>query len=195
VYPAKAVQVVVLPGRIGGTADVPVRAVVGQDHPVALERGEDHPRLGAEAADIHRSLEPHPQAHGRQVGRGVAACVVPGRVEMRLAGGGEGEAEGMVDHPGGHLVVAGQSGQDRQPGGVGAGPAVRTQGIGAEIPDRPGASVPRLAASRGVPQLVEGAGILVHDQDMPITAGLHERVRWDRVGSRIGIIRIVEADG
>ena len=38
VHAAERVQVVVRPARVGRAADVPVRAVVGDDHPVALER-------------------------------------------------------------------------------------------------------------------------------------------------------------
>ena len=43
------VQLVVVPARVRGAGDVPRRAVVGQEHPVALEGGEDDPRLRPEA--------------------------------------------------------------------------------------------------------------------------------------------------
>src|SRR3712207_8391341 len=49
--------------------DVPVRAVVGQHHPVRLERLEDHPSLGAEAREVDARLEPHPRAHRWHAGR------------------------------------------------------------------------------------------------------------------------------
>ena len=45
-YPVQRPQVVVVEARIGGAADVPGGAVVGQDHAVALQRDGDHARLG-----------------------------------------------------------------------------------------------------------------------------------------------------
>ena len=49
---------------------------------------------------------------------------------------GRGEAERVVDRPGGDLVVAGEAGEDRQAGGVGRGPAGRSQVIRAQVEDR-----------------------------------------------------------
>src|SRR3954454_19764782 len=50
--PTERMEVVVAPARRGGAGDVPGRPVVGQDHPVALERGEDGARLLREAAGV-----------------------------------------------------------------------------------------------------------------------------------------------
>ena len=49
---AEAVEQVVVPVRVGDTAQVPGRAVVGQDHPVGLEGLQDHPQAGRVAADV-----------------------------------------------------------------------------------------------------------------------------------------------
>ena len=65
-----------------------------------------------------------------------------GGIDVRAAGGGSGEAQRVVDHAGGHLGVAHQPGQDRQPGGVGARPAVRPQRVRRQVPDRARAGPP-----------------------------------------------------
>src|SRR4051794_1872918 len=48
----EGVEVVVAPARRGGARDVPGRAVVGEDHPVALQRREDDARLAGEAPRV-----------------------------------------------------------------------------------------------------------------------------------------------
>ena len=49
----------------GAPGDVVGGAVVGEDHPVALQRGEDHPRLRPVAADVDARLEAEAEAHRR----------------------------------------------------------------------------------------------------------------------------------
>src|ERR1035437_4010031 len=100
----QVVQLVVVPARVRCAADVPGRAVVGEDHAVALESGQDDARLRPEAGDVDRGLEAHAQAHRRQVrtcGRGEMA----GRVDVsaRLV---RGEADGVANDAGGYFVVA-----------------------------------------------------------------------------------------
>ena len=82
---AEAVQVVVRPARIGRARDVPGRAVVGEDHPVALERLEHDARLRREAADVEARLEPDAQAHRRQRRVVRVARVVARRVDVGAA--------------------------------------------------------------------------------------------------------------
>src|SRR5207302_9245255 len=48
----EAVQVVVRPPSVRRAGDVPARPVVGDDHPVALQRDEDDARLAGEARDV-----------------------------------------------------------------------------------------------------------------------------------------------
>ena len=72
-----------------------------------------------------------PLAHGGRAGVGRARFVAGGPDVAGVAGR-HGHADGVVDHAAGHLVVADQSGQDGQPGGVGRGPAGRPQGVGVE---------------------------------------------------------------
>ena len=62
VTPAERVQVVVRPARVGRAGDVPVRAVVGDDHPVALQRlrARSAPARG-KPRDVEARLQPHAQ--------------------------------------------------------------------------------------------------------------------------------------
>ena len=53
---------------IGRPAQEPRRPVVGEHHPVLLERPQDDLVLGREAADVEARLQPEPRAH-RRVGR------------------------------------------------------------------------------------------------------------------------------
>ena len=74
------VQVVVVPAPVGRAAEVPRRAVVGEQRAVALQRPGDDLRLAAEAVEADARLQPHAQAHRRQrrvavVGREVARGV------------------------------------------------------------------------------------------------------------------------
>ena len=61
----RALQARVVPARIGRAAHEPGRPVVGQNHPVLLQRAQDHLVLRREAADVEARLEPEPRAHGR----------------------------------------------------------------------------------------------------------------------------------
>jgi hypothetical protein len=64
--PAERVEIVVRPVRVRGAADVPGRAVVGQDHPVALQRLEHDAGLLRKAARVEARLQPDAQAHRGQ---------------------------------------------------------------------------------------------------------------------------------
>ena len=83
------VQLVVRPARVGGARDVPARAVVGDDHPVALERPEDDPRLRREAPHGEVGAQPEAQAHRRQVRarRRSRRSAAPGRRRRGGSGG------------------------------------------------------------------------------------------------------------
>ncbi len=59
-----------------------------------------------------------------------------------MLGLGDSEAQGMPDLARGDLVVAHQSGEDGQTGGIGGGPAGRTQRIRAQVPGGAGAGGP-----------------------------------------------------
>ena len=100
------VQHVVIEPRVAGAGHVPGRAVVGEDHPVVLERLGDDPRLRGEAGGVVGRLEPHAQAHRRQAERARFAGLVARRVDVRRARPVGREAEGVGDLAGGDLVVA-----------------------------------------------------------------------------------------
>ena len=60
-----------------------------------------------------------------------------GRIDERAARLLRGEAQGVVDAAATHLVVAGEARQDRQPGGVGGGPAARPHAVGRRFQTAP----------------------------------------------------------
>src|SRR3954453_6517384 len=69
------VEVRVVPLRGRGAGDVPGAAVVGDDHPVGLQRLEDHERLPVEMSERVARLQAQAQSHRREgggVGRGSA---------------------------------------------------------------------------------------------------------------------------
>src|SRR3989442_5078059 len=70
---SERVQLVVRPPRIRRAADVPGRAVVGDDHPVALQRDQDDAGLARVRTHVEVRLEPDAQAHWRGVLVGPAA--------------------------------------------------------------------------------------------------------------------------
>src|SRR4051812_20160789 len=86
------IQVLVLPTAVAAAAEVPVGAVVGDDHPVVLEGYGDSARWAAEAAQPVARLEAEPSAHRRGIGaRGVPGAV-GGGVDPGVAGAVEGDS-------------------------------------------------------------------------------------------------------
>src|ERR1700733_7327466 len=65
--PVEQVQRVVVPARVRGPRDEPRRAVVGQDHPVALERLGHDASLVGETRDVDVRLEADAEPHRREV--------------------------------------------------------------------------------------------------------------------------------
>ena len=116
-------QLVVRPLRARSAADVPVGAVVGDDHAVLLQRLEHDPRLAREARDRVVLLEAEAHSHRRQRRDGLVARDVPRRPDVRGACLGDGEAERVVDPALRDVLVAREAGQDRQAGRVGGRPA------------------------------------------------------------------------
>ena len=122
---------------------------------------------------------------------------MPGRPEVPAGGDVGGEAEGVVDLAVAHLVPPQQPRQDRQPGGVRGGPAVRAQVVAVEVEDRPRARPPPVAAHAGVPRLVEPAAALVDDDRVLVArrvpAALDQGVPTERVAHRVALGRVLEA--
>ena len=136
------------PPRIGGSAEVPVGAVVGQDQPVVLHGPQDHLRLGRVARDVVARLQTEPCAHGREVGVARRSGLVTGRPEIRRVRRLGRHPDGVGDRARQHLVVAEQTRQDGQAGGVRRGPSGRTERVRTEVPDGPRA---RRRSGRAVP--------------------------------------------
>ena len=89
---------VVRPVRVRRAGDVPGRAVVGEDHPVHLQRLEHDARLRRELRDVDARLQPHAQAHRRQRRARRARREVPRGIDVRAPRPRRGEAERVVDH-------------------------------------------------------------------------------------------------
>ena len=68
--------------------DVPGRAVVGEDHPVALERLGDHPGRRRQPARVVAGLEADAEAHRRERAERRLAGLVARRVDVAASGSG-----------------------------------------------------------------------------------------------------------
>ena len=108
------VQLVVRPLRVRRAAEVPVRAVVGHDHPVLLQGLEHDSRLAREAADRVALLQPEAHPHRRQIRIGLVAREVARRPDVGAARVSHGEAERVVDPAACDVLVAREAGEDRR---------------------------------------------------------------------------------
>ena len=187
------------PPGVRGAPEVPIRPVVGHDQPVVLHGPQDHLGLWGVGGDVEAGLEPEPGPHGWKVGVAGAAGLVPGRPEERRIGGLGRDADGVGDRAGQHFVVAQQSGKYGQSGGVGRGPAGRSEGVRLEVPDRPGVGGGRRAGRPGVVEFVERAGGRVDHEGVAVTGGLGPTldggVGPERIGSRVALRSVEEGRG
>ena len=129
-------QLVVRPLRARRAAHVPVRAVVGDDHPVVLQRLEHDPRLAREAGDRVALLQAEAHAHRRQIGIGLVAREVARGPDIGAARVLDGEAQRVVDPAAGDVLVTCEPGEDGEAGRVGRRPAGRPELVRAEVEDR-----------------------------------------------------------
>ena len=83
--PAERVEVVVRPVRVRRAGDVPGRAVVGEDHPVDLQRLQHDAGLRRELRDVDARLQPHAQAHRRERRARRVRREVPRGIDVRAA--------------------------------------------------------------------------------------------------------------
>ena len=183
------VEVGVVPLAVGGAGQEPVRAVVGDEHAVGLEALQDDPGRAVVAAQVEGRLQPEPGAHRRDVRIGGGAGLVGGRADVAALGGGHGEPQRVVDVAGQHLVAADQAGQDRQPGGVGRGPAGRPERVRVQVEHRAGLRGPAAAAAGRPVQLVQVA-VAGGDQHVRVAAGLDPGARRDRVRARVALVAV-----
>ena len=94
---------------------------------------------------------------------------VSGRMEVRALRAAHRETERVGDLARGHFVIAHEPRQDPQPRRVRRGPAGRTEHVGAEVEDGPGAGMPRSVGLRvRREQLVELPIVAVYDHHVPI---------------------------
>ena len=98
----------------------------------------------------------------------------------------------MIDDPGSDLVVADEPGQDGQTRSVGAGPGIRPQVVGPQVPDRARPGMPARGRVLRRVELVEAAAIAIDDEQVVIAAGLDQRMGGDRIGTGVRLAGIVE---
>ncbi len=169
-------------------------AVVGDHHPVALEREQHDARLARERADVEVRLEPHAQAHRREVGGGQVTRVMARWVDESAARVLDGEAESVVDHAALRLVVAGEPREDRQARGVGRRPPGRPDLVRAQVPGRACPRVPAAVALLETAELVEAAGALVEQQRVMVASAFDVHALRDRVSDMIALVAVLERD-
>jgi hypothetical protein len=95
------------------------------------------------------------------------------RVDERAARAGDGQPQAVVDRAVAELVVAGQSGQDREARRVGRGPARGAKAVRAQAPGRTRAGAPALASAHrvGGKELPQPAAVAVDDEHVAIAVG------------------------
>ena len=105
-------QVAIVPARIGGSLEIHVAAVIGNNHAVLLHGFEDHLIGWAVAGNVEARLEPEPHSHD-VAGAGTGSRRVRGRSHKVTAiqvalGVIHRHANRMIDNSRGHFVVAHQ---------------------------------------------------------------------------------------
>ena len=184
----RRIEHIVVPAPVHRPADVHVGAVVRDDQAVPFHRAEDPLHVRRERGDILARLQAQTRAERWRAAGGAGAMRRRPHVTVR---GTRGDAEGVPDLTGRHLVVAHEAGKDRETGGVGRRPLLGAARVRRQIEYGTGARVP--AACRGVPRrgkrLVEQPAIAIDDEQMAVTrratAGLSP---FDVVRRRPGFI-------
>src|SRR6185295_3310721 len=126
-----------------GEPEARAAAIVGDEHPVLLERPEDDLHPPAEAGDVDVALQPDAQPHRGAIRAHRARSGGMGRgPDEPLLAVAHHEPEGVGDVPRVDLVPADQAREDGEAGGVGGGPAEGPGVVGPEVPLRAVGSVP-----------------------------------------------------
>ncbi len=163
-----------------------------------LHGPKDDLRLGRVPRDVEARLEAEPRAHGRKVGVAVGPPPRDGRATDSSCRWSRRHADGVGDLARLDLVVAQQAGQDRETGGVGRRPPRGTQGVGAQVPDRPGPAVEPPGAVLGVVELVERARRGVDHDGVAVSGGvlpsLDRGVGAEGIRSRVALAGVLERD-
>ena len=188
---AKIVKVRIVPARVRGAGDVHGRTVVGKDEAVFFHGLENDLIGGGEGRDIEAGLETETRAHGRSggVGGGGGSPVGGGRSESST-GILQCETDRVIDGACGDFIVANESREDGETGGVGAGPGVGALLVGEKIPDSAGTGVPGSGLGVGTVELVEEAVGVIENEDVAIAVagvGVAFDIRGERDGHGAGI--------
>ena len=86
------------------------------------------------------------------------------------------------------LVVADEAREDRQSGGVGAGPPGGAEGVGVQVEDRAAARGRVSLRSVGRRRARRGAGPLVDHDRVPVGAALDPHVAAERIGAGVALV-------
>ena len=122
-------------------------------------------------------------------------------IDVARRGARRGEPQRVVDRAAGHLVVAGQPGEDRQSRGVGgcpARPGAAGRSARSKIAPEPARPAPPPLRRVGGVELVVGAGVAVDDDHVAVAGGaraaLDRDARRQRIAVAVGLRGVVEAD-
>lgn len=155
---------------VGGDGDGPFDAVVGDDHAVALEGGEDGAGFWREAGRIEVGAEAESFAHAWEVGIGEGAGEMGGGGDIGSAGAFDGDTESVVDATAFQFVPADDSGEEREPGGIGGSPAIGARAVAFEVEDGGLFCFPaRVGFEQGI-EFVEQTGGGIDDDGVAVAA-------------------------
>src|SRR5690606_32279238 len=119
----KGVNVLPLPSPVGSAGQVKRAAIVGQDHPVALECLGDDPRTWRKVRQVVVGPESQSRSHWQQFLIADPAGEVACRIHELLPGRWERESQRVTNLPDiVHFVGPNQPGKDRQSCGICRGP-------------------------------------------------------------------------
>ena len=105
-------------------------------------------------------------------------------LDVAALGARDRHAQGMANLAPAHLRIAHEQGQDRQPGGVGARPSLRPQGVAAQVEHRSGPGFPSACGALGVVELIQPAGAALEHEHVAVArlpGALHRGARRDRI--------------
>ena len=196
-------EFVMNPAIIGCSADVPVTAVVGQNHAVSFESFKDDFGGTREFACVKAGFQSNAHPHGRKVFTFVWTGEVGGRWHISMAGFFDSEAQGVGEFlRAADFIIASQTGHDGQSSRIGTGPASGAWLQGFEIKDGAARGIPGFATidRKGVEDFIELPVVLVEHKYMAVALALRasfdDGIRRDGIRAGIALVfAIVKDDG
>ncbi len=184
----RGVENAIVPTRIHGSRHVHVAAVIGDDQAVGFHGLENSAHLRRISADILGCLESKARAQRRRAHR-VAGFV---RCGPHIAiGGAHRDAKGVRDGRGiDYFIVAHESGEHGQAGGVGGCPPFLAAVVRLEVKHGAARRFPARTRPSRTRQFIENPAVTIDEQHVTITAGIPARhCVLDVVGLGLGFLR------